>query len=128
MRTVLQVAFGLLLAVTGLAALAFLGVLIKDRPDWRTGAWLLAILAVGQAVAKLVFRREIALQVLIGLITCVMIATALIYTRLSFFWEPRYPDGSTPITWRSGVMFVILVAISQFASSAIFKGVRRNRQ
>jgi hypothetical protein len=51
---------------------------------------------------------ENVLQVLVGLVVCAVLATALFYSKLTFFWEPQYPDRSSPIIARSEVMLVAL--------------------
>lgn len=127
MRIILQAGFGLLLAVVGLMSWAFLGGLIKGRPDWHTGVSVLVILTVGQGLAFVIFRSGVALQVLVGLALCAVFVCCLIYSNLSFFWEPRYADGSSPITWRSDLMLVFLIGVSQWASSMAFRAVRHTR-
>ena len=69
-------------------------------------------------------------QVLFGLLLCV--ATALwltYYSNLPFFWEKQSPDGSYEISlWRSGLLFLLLLAVTQWLSSRVFRRIRfRNR-
>ena len=81
--------------------------------EWRSAAIFLLLIASAQWISYLAFRRSIALQVFFGLICCMAIAGYLIYSSHSFFWETPYPDGSNPITWRSGLLFLLLLAMTQ---------------
>jgi hypothetical protein len=60
-------------------------------------------------------------QVLFGIVLSIVIAVGLTYSRLPFFWEAHYPDGSYPITWRSGLLFVFLLAVTQWIAFLIFR-------
>jgi hypothetical protein len=124
MKTVLQVLFGLALGVAAMVAFFWLGLLVNGQPDWRTGGVVLLLLAATQGVSFFVFRRRIALQVLSGLALCTAVAAWLIYSSRSFFWETRYPDGSNPITWRSDLVLLLLLAITQGISFLVFHQVR----
>lgn len=124
MKTVFQLLFGLALGVTGIVASLYLGLLVNGQPDWRTGAVVLCLLAATQWVSYLTFRHRIALQVLFGSILSVTVAAWLIYTSRSFFWEARYPDGSSPVTWRSTAMFLLLLAVAQAVSFFLFRRAR----
>jgi hypothetical protein len=64
------------------------------------------------------------LQILLGLALCIVIAVWLIYSSFSFFWESRYPDGSNPITWRSDMVLLLLLAITQGISFLVFRRIR----
>ena len=66
-------------------------------------------------------------QVLLGLVLCIVIAVGLMYSRLPFFWEAHYPDGSYPITWRSGLLFLVLLAVTQWIAFLIFRKSGRPR-
>jgi hypothetical protein len=121
MKTVLQVLFGLVLGVTAAVVTLYLGLLINGQPDWRTGAVALLLLATTQGVSFLAFRHRIAVQVLFGSFLCMAIAVWLIYSSRSFFWEAQYPDGSSPITWRSDVVFLLLLVVTQAISFFIFR-------
>lgn len=73
-------------------------------------------------------RMKTVLQVLVGLALCVGIGAALIYSSLPIFWEhedlqPRVYS----ITWRSGVMLVLLLAVTQGISFLAFRRVRWSR-
>jgi hypothetical protein len=124
MKTVLRVLFGLVLGVAGIVVSLYLGFLVNGQPDWRTDVVVLVLLATTQWVSFLAFRRHIALQVLCGLVLFMAVAGSLIYSSLSFFWETRYPDGSNPITWRSDVVLLLLLAITQGISFVAFRSRR----
>jgi len=53
------------------------------------------------------------IQIIVGIMVTVVICLLFLYTRLSLFWETRYPDGSSPITWRSGLAFLLFVVAGQ---------------
>jgi hypothetical protein len=125
MKTMLQVLFGLIMGTAGVAASVYLGLLLRGQPDWRTGVGVLIFLAVTQWVAFFAFRHRIALQVLFGLVVCAAVTAGLIYSTLSFFWETRYPDGSNPITWRSDVALLLLLSLTQWVSSLVFRWFKR---
>lgn len=59
------------------------------------------------------------LQVLLGLFLCALLADAWLY--LGPFWESFNPDGSSNITWRTGLAFVLLIAATQWISSYVFR-------
>ena len=65
------------------------------------------------------------LQILFGIILCIVVVVGATYSRLPFFWETHYPDGSYPITWRSGLLFLVLFGVTQWIAFLIF---RRNRR
>jgi len=124
----LQFLLGLVLGAAGMVVCLYGGVLVREQPDWRTGAVVLALLAITQWISYFVFRRHIALQVLCGTILCIAIAVPLIYSNYSFFWEVRYPDGSSPITWRSDMALLLLTVITQAISSLAFRRIRLGKR
>ena len=65
-------------------------------------------------------------QVLVGLVLCVGIGAVLIYSRLPIFWEheERLQFHVYPITWRSGVLGVLLLAVTQAISFLVFRRIR----
>lgn len=64
-------------------------------------------------------------QVLVGLALCVGIGAALIYSSLPIFWEHEDLQPHVySITWRSGVMLVVLLAVTQGISFLAFRCVR----
>lgn len=67
------------------------------------------------------------LQVLFGLALCVCIGAVLIYSSLPIFWEheERLQFHVYPITWRSGVLAVLLLAVTQAISFLIFRRIQR---
>jgi len=66
------------------------------------------------------------LQVLVGLGLWVATAAVLIYSSLPIFWEheERLQFHVYPITWRSGVLAVLLLAIAQAISFLVFRRIR----
>jgi uncharacterized protein with PQ loop repeat len=126
LKTVLQALFGLALSVASIVVCFYLGLLVNGpSPDWRSAVVLLLLIVVTQWISFLAFRRRVALQVLFGLVLCMATAVWLIYSSHSFFWETQYPDGSNPITWRSRVVFLLLLAITQGISFLAFRRIRR---
>jgi hypothetical protein len=67
-----------------------------------------------------------ALQVLVGLGLWVATTAVLIYSSLPIFWEheERLQVHVYPITWRSGVLAVLLLAITQAISFLVFRRIR----
>ena len=55
----------------------------------------------------------------VGLFLC--FACLLVFSRLSFLWEANYPDGSSPITWRSALIGLLLLALGQLLSFRVFR-------
>jgi hypothetical protein len=65
------------------------------------------------------------LQVLVGLVLCVGIGAALIYSSLPIFWEHEDLQSHVySLTWRSGVILVVLLAVTQGISFLVFRRVR----
>jgi len=66
------------------------------------------------------------LQLLVGLVLCAAIGYVLIYhSNIPIFWEHEEPldPGVYSLTWRSGVMLVLLLAITQAISFFIFRRI-----
>jgi hypothetical protein len=124
MKTVLQVLFGLVLGVTSLVVSLYLGLLVNGQPDWRTGLVVLLLLATMQWVSFFAFRHRIALQVLFGAVLCMAIAIWLFCSSLPLFWEHEDPQPHVySITWRSDVMFLLLLAVTQAISFFVFRRI-----
>jgi hypothetical protein len=122
MRTLLQILFGLALAAGGAGVCLYLGLLVRGAgPGWLSGLILLLLAVVGQWLSFWVFRHGIALQVCSGLALCAAIGVSLTYSGVSFFWEAQYPDKSNPITWRSGVLLLALIAVTQLVAVLVFR-------
>jgi hypothetical protein len=65
------------------------------------------------------------LQVLVGLVLSVGIGAVLIYSSLPIFWEREDLQPHVySLTWRSGVMLVLLLAVTQGISFLAFRRVR----
>jgi len=63
------------------------------------------------------------LQVLVGLTLCAVIGYGLIYSSIPLFWEHEEPlqPHVYALTWRSGVMLVLLLAITQAIAFVVFR-------
>ena len=71
------------------------------------------------------------LQVLGGLVLCAATGYTLIYySKIPIFWEHEEPldPGVYSLTWRSGVMLVVLLAVTQAVSFMIFRRIRMGRK
>ncbi|MGA2273318.1 MAG: hypothetical protein ABSH00_07180 [Bryobacteraceae bacterium] len=128
MKTVSQVLFGLVLGAAGIVVGLYRGLLLNGQPDWRTGAAVLLLMATTQWISFCAFRRHIALQVIFGVILCMATAVSLFRSSHSFFWETRYPDGSNPITSRSDIALLLLIAITQGISFLTFRRIRHSKR
>ena len=66
------------------------------------------------------------LQVLVGLALCAAIGYVLVYSSIPLFWE--HEETLQPhvysFTWRSGVMLVLVMAITQAIAFFIFRRTR----
>ena len=60
---------------------------------------------------------------IVGIGLCSVISMGLIYSKLPLLWEAHYPDGSYPITWRSGLILLALLAVTQWVASVAFKRI-----
>jgi hypothetical protein len=67
-----------------------------------------------------------ALQVLVGLVLCVTVGAVLIFSSLPIFWEheEHLQPHVYPITWRSGVLAVLLLAVTQAVAFLVFRRIR----
>ncbi len=80
---------------------------------WRSGIALIFLIAVCQLVSFLAFRRGTALVVGLGLAACVVASYLLFGSKLGFIWEPHNADGTFPITWRSDLVVISLLSVTQ---------------
>lgn len=72
--------------------------------------------------------RVVALiQVLLGLAMAASIIIFYLSSSLPM-WEYRAPDGSYVIGWRTAVVFVLIVATTQWISSFVFREIKRSRE
>lgn len=127
MKTALQVLFGFAMGAAGVVTCLYLGLLVNaSGPNWRTGVEIVLLLTATQWVAFFSFRHQVALQLLFGLVLCAAVTVGLIYSKLSFSWEVQYPDGSSPITWRSDVLLFLLLAATQGVAYLIFRRFRKH--
>lgn len=70
---------------------------------------------------------KIIFQVLLGLALCAVAGYVLIYyTKVPLLWEHEelLDPGVYSLTWRSGVMLVVLLAITQGISFVVFRCIR----
>jgi drug/metabolite transporter (DMT)-like permease len=91
---------------------------------WRSGVALLLLIAVAQWISFWTFRRRIALKLFLGMVLCVGIATLILYSSYSFSWEPKDPEGTFPLTWRSDVVILLLLSVTQGLSFLAFRLTR----
>lgn len=73
---------------------------------------------------------KIILQVLVGAALCLAIAAGLVYGPLPIFWEheDRLQPHVYSITWRSAVLFLLLVVLTQCISHLMFCHIGRRKQ
>ncbi len=126
MRIVLQVLFGLVLGAAGVLVCTYLDLLLKGQPDWRTGVIVGLLLGIFQWVSYVSFRHRIALQVLFGAAMCMAVAIWLLYSSVPMFWEHEDQPHVYSITWRSDIVFLLLLAIMQGISYLAFHWIRRS--
>jgi hypothetical protein len=65
------------------------------------------------------------LQVLVGLILFGATVALFIYTQLPICWEHEDQPNVYTITWRSGIMVILFIAITQGISFLAFRRVRK---
>jgi len=66
-------------------------------------------------------RLRRAAQLLSGLGICGTLAILSLYSSFQLPWEPQNLDGSSDITWRSGIALLLLSAISLWISFWLFR-------
>jgi hypothetical protein len=71
-------------------------------------------------------KHVLVAQIALGASLAFGIAYAWLSSRLPLL-ETTYPDGSQPITWRSGIAAAAIVLIGQVASYLIIRKFARNR-
>jgi hypothetical protein len=82
---------------------------------WRSVLGLLFVLGVCERLADWSLRRKKSFPVLLGTALCVCICFWLLS---SFQWEPHQRDGTFPLTWRTNLLILAVVAGSQSLSFA----------
>lgn len=68
------------------------------------------------------------LQVLLGAVLCVAIALGVVYSPIPLIWEHEDQPLVYSITWRSAIVFLLLVLITQGISYVVFRLIGRNRR
>jgi len=70
------------------------------------------------------------LHVLVGLVLCAAIGYEMAYSSMPFFWEHEevLQPNVYSLTWRSGAMLVLLLAVTQGASFLVFQNLRWGRR
>jgi hypothetical protein len=123
MKTILQVVFGIALAIVSVLVWHYIGLLPEGPPSWRTATGLLLLLLATQWFSSYAVRQRIVPQALFGTVLFIVVAAPLLYFGAQVFWEREYKEqpGVYPITWRSGAVFIGLLAISQCIVFLIFR-------
>jgi hypothetical protein len=62
-------------------------------------------------------------QIALGAALCIAIAVPLIYSSFPLFWEHEDEPHVYSITWRSGVVVLVIVLLTQWISHLIFRWV-----
>jgi hypothetical protein len=62
-------------------------------------------------------------QVALGATLCIGIAAGLIYSPFSLFWEHEDEPHVYSITWRSAIVLLVLVLLTQWISRLIFRWI-----
>ena len=73
---------------------------------------------------RIVKKAALAIQVVFGLILCIVIVWAWLYSPVPL-WEVHYPDGSQPIGWHTGIIVVMILGVCQYLSRLIFRRLAR---
>jgi CDP-diglyceride synthetase len=76
---------------------------------------------IGQPMRKL-------FQIIFGAALCIAITAGLIYSPFSLFWEHEDQPHVYSITWRSVVVFLLLVLLTQWISQLVFGWFGRHRK
>jgi len=99
-----------------------LALLEGENPDgsssltWHTGLLAVLLISICQVISFWLFRRRVALTVLLGAAACVVCWRWLAWSGLGFAWEPRNSEGTYPLTWRSAI--VVIAFLLTFLASA----------
>jgi len=62
-------------------------------------------------------------QIALGAVLCIAVVAPLIYSSLPLFWEHEDEPYVYSITWRSGVVVLVLLLVTQWISHLIFRWV-----
>lgn len=127
MRIVLKVLYGLGLGVICTVICLSLG-LVPFHRSWAAILVLGVMLVTTQVVAFLAFRYRVAWKVLLGVLLAMAVGYSILFSSFPLFWESQYVDGSYPITWRSDLVFLLVLAASEgvvFSAYRIVRAVRR---
>jgi 4-amino-4-deoxy-L-arabinose transferase-like glycosyltransferase len=124
LRRLLQVLFGFVLGLMVFVVSSYLGAMAR-----ATALLLLLVVVITQWMSWWVFRRRIALQVLAGVVLCLAITCGLLFSSLPMFWENEeaIQPGVYTITWRSQLMFLLLLALGQGISFVLFRWFKREQ-
>jgi len=134
-RIALQVLLGLAWSAMLASAWLYLGPFWESSasPDgnsytltWRTDLALLLLVIATQWISVLIFRRRIALPVFGGLVLCALFAIPLLLSNAAFSWEKHLPDSTFTVSWRSDVLFLLLVMFTQGISFLALRWTRRD--
>jgi drug/metabolite transporter (DMT)-like permease len=92
---------------------------------WRSIVVLLLLIVVTQWISFWTFRRRIALQVFSGTVCCIVITALLVHSSYAFDWESKTSDGFFSLTWRSDIVILLLLSVTQGLSFLAFRWIRR---
>ncbi|MGB8031923.1 MAG: hypothetical protein WCF30_19900 [Terracidiphilus sp.] len=136
-KVALRVLFGLCLLCAAVYLLLHSNFLIllegtnldgSSSITWRSGVALLLLATFTQRISFWTFRRHIVLRVFVGLGICIVAAISLFASSFAFRWEVHDPDGTFLLTWKSDLVIIVLVAISQGVSFLIFQLIEVGRR
>jgi hypothetical protein len=103
----------------------FIEFLEGNNPDgsssitWHSGVVALLLMVSCQAVAFKAFCRRISLTVFAGLSACALGFYWLSGSGFGYTWEAHKSDGTSPLTWRSDLVLLVLVSTSMALSFLI---------
>jgi hypothetical protein len=91
---------------------------------WRSGVALLLLAGLTQRISFWTFRRRLAPRVIVGIGLCIAVAILLFESSFAFRREPRDANGIGPITWRSDLVILALITITQGISFWFFRLIK----
>jgi hypothetical protein len=80
---------------------------------WRSRIVLLLLAGLTQSLSFWVFRRHLAIKVFVRLALFAAVSIWILNSRFAFRWEPWSPDGTFLLTWRSDVLILLILSLTQ---------------